>query len=171
MARTYVIGHVNPDTDSIAAAVGYAWLLRERDSDDFVAARAGPTNPQTTWVLKRLELEPPALLTDASPRFESVTRRLDTAAPDSPLREAWAILNRTGGVAPIVDPHDGAPYGMINGVSLFNYFGQLVGPHPHLQEMRRRIPGPARRLRHGVPPSRCHRIEMYQPYPAEEHSN
>ena len=28
---TYVIGHVNPDTDSIASAIGYAWLLRERD--------------------------------------------------------------------------------------------------------------------------------------------
>ena len=30
MSRLYVIGHVNPDTDSIAAAMGYAWLLRER---------------------------------------------------------------------------------------------------------------------------------------------
>src|SRR4030067_2988304 len=70
----YVIGHVNPDTDSIAAAVGYAWLLRERDGVDTVAARAGAINPQTTWVLKRLGLEPPLLLTDASPRFEAVTR-------------------------------------------------------------------------------------------------
>jgi manganese-dependent inorganic pyrophosphatase len=109
MSRIYVIGHVNPDTDSIAAAVGYAWLLRERDGDDVLPARAGPINPQTTWVLKRLELEAPLLLTDASPRFESVTRRLDTAAPDSPLREAWAILTRTGGIAPIVDPQDGIP--------------------------------------------------------------
>ncbi len=63
----------------------------ERDSEDAIAARAGPTNPQTTWVLKRLGMEPPVLLTDASPRFESVTRRLDTAAPEDPLRDAWAI--------------------------------------------------------------------------------
>ena len=42
MSRTYVIGHVNPDTDSIASAMGYAWLLRERDGVDTVAARAGP---------------------------------------------------------------------------------------------------------------------------------
>lgn len=41
MSRLYVIGHVNPDTDSIAAAMGYAWLLRERDGEDVVAARAG----------------------------------------------------------------------------------------------------------------------------------
>ena len=136
MGRLYVIGHVNPDTDSIAAAAGYAWLLRERDGDDAIAARAGAINPQTTWVLKRLGVEPPLLLTDASPRFEAVTRRLDTATPDSPLREAWAILNRTGGVAPIVHPEDGVPTGMITGLSLFNLLARQVGPHPRKQEMR-----------------------------------
>ena len=57
--RIYIIGHVNPDTDSIAAAMGYAWLLKEREGLDTVAARAGAINPQTTWILKRLGLEPP----------------------------------------------------------------------------------------------------------------
>jgi manganese-dependent inorganic pyrophosphatase len=136
MSSIYVIGHVNPDTDSIAAAVGYAWLLRERDDEDALAARAGAINPQTTWVLKRLDLEPPILLTDASPRFETINRRLDTATPDSPLREAWAILNRTGGVAPIVCAEDGTPHGLITGLSLFNFFAKQVGPHPRRQEMR-----------------------------------
>ncbi len=55
---TYVIGHVNPDTDSIAAALGYAWLLREIDGIDAVAARAGAINPQTSWVLKNLHWNP-----------------------------------------------------------------------------------------------------------------
>ncbi len=99
MSRTFVIGHVNPDTDSIASAVGYAWFLHERDNSDVVAARAGPINPQTTWVLRKVGIEAPILLTDASPRFESVTRRLDTAKPDDPLRDAWGIISRTG-VAP-----------------------------------------------------------------------
>ena len=97
MARTYVIGHVNPDTDSIAAAVGYAWLLREWDGAEVTAARAGPLNPQTSWVLKRLEMEAPLLMSDASPRFEAVTRRLDTTRPERPLREAWSIASRTWG--------------------------------------------------------------------------
>lgn len=134
-ARIYVIGHVNPDTDSIASAMGYAWLLRERDGAGAVAARAGAINPQTAWVLKRLGLEPPLLLNDASPRFESVTRRLDTTTPDRPLREAWAIANRTWGVAPIVN-ESGTPYGLVNGPSLFAFLSQLVGPHPRRQEMR-----------------------------------
>jgi manganese-dependent inorganic pyrophosphatase len=133
--RIYVIGHVNPDTDTIAAAMGYAWLLRERDGGDIVAARAGATNPQTSWVLKRLELEAPILLNDASPRFEAVTRRLDTALPDAPLRDAWAIASRTWGLAPVVDP-DGKPCGLVTGASLFALVNEMVGPHPKRQEMK-----------------------------------
>jgi manganese-dependent inorganic pyrophosphatase len=135
MSRIYVIGHVNPDTDAIASAMGYAWLLRERDGGDAIAARAGALNMQTSWVLKRLGLEAPALLNDASPRFEAVTRRLDTTTPDRPLREAWAIANRTWGVAPVVNK-DGTPYGLINGTSLFAFISQQVGPNPSRHEMR-----------------------------------
>lgn len=134
MGPTYVIGHVNPDTDSIASAMGYAWLLRERDSGDYVAARAGATNPQTSWVLRHLGLEAPLLLTDASPTFESVTRRLDVVSPESQLREAWAITSRTGGVAPVVG-EDGSPHGLITGSSLFDFFTRLVGPLPRRQDM------------------------------------
>lgn len=135
MAPIYVIGHVNPDTDSIASATGYAWLLRERDDKDTVPARAGALNPQTAWVLKRLGIEPPVLLNDASPRFESVTRRLDTTTPDRPLREAWAVASRTWGVAPLVN-EDGTPFGLVTGPSLFALLSRLVGPHPQRQEMR-----------------------------------
>lgn len=133
--RTYIVGHVNPDTDTVAAALGYAWVLRERDGIDTVPCRAGPTNPQTSWVLKRLGLDAPMLLTDASPRFAAVTRRLDTAKPESLLREAWAITSRTGGIAPIV-AEDGAPFGLITGVSLFDFLGKVIGPHPRRQEMK-----------------------------------
>ncbi len=101
MNKVYVIGHVNPDTDAIASAMGYAWLLRERDGLEAVAARAGAINPQTSWVLKRLGIEAPVLLTDASPRFESVTQRLDRILPDAQLGAAWTLASRTGGVAPV----------------------------------------------------------------------
>ncbi|GAB4504510.1 MAG: putative manganese-dependent inorganic diphosphatase [Anaerolineales bacterium] len=131
--QIYVIGHVNPDTDSIAAAVGYAWLLHERDQINTVAARAGALNPQTTWILKKVGLEAPTLLNDASPRFESVTRRLDTAHPNAPLREAWAIASRTWGVAPVIE-EDGTPFGLVTGASLFSYLSQVIGPHPRRQE-------------------------------------
>lgn len=132
--QVYVIGHVNPDADAIASAMGYAWLLRERDGINAIPARSGPINQQTAWVLRTLGLEPPKLFNDASPRFESVMQRLDTVSPDSPLSEAWAILSRTGGIAPVVNP-DGTPYGLISGKSLFNFLARLTGPHPRSQDI------------------------------------
>ncbi len=127
--QIYVVGHINPDTDSIASAMGYAWLLRERDGADAVAARAGALNVQTVWVLKTLSLEAPILLTDASPRFGSVMRRLDTIRPDSQLGAAWILASKTGGIAPVVG-EDGIPHGIINGMSLFKYFTETLGPRP-----------------------------------------
>ncbi|MGD9092084.1 MAG: DHH family phosphoesterase [Anaerolineales bacterium] len=135
MSQTFVIGHVNPDMDAIASAMAYAWLLRERDGMEVLAARAGAINSQTAWVLEKLDLDPPELITDASPRFEVVARRLDTTSPDNPLREAWAIANRTWGVAPVVND-DGTPFGLVNGPSLFRFLSERVGPHPKRQEMR-----------------------------------
>jgi manganese-dependent inorganic pyrophosphatase len=132
--QVYVIGHVNPDTDAIASALGYAWLLTERDGIAATAARAGAINRQTAWVLRTLDLDAPMLLNDASPRFESVMRRLDTVTPEKPLHQAWAILSRTGGVAPVVNP-DGTPYGLITGKSLFNFLSRHMGPNPRYKEM------------------------------------
>lgn len=131
----FVTGHINPDTDAIASAMGYAWLLRQRDGLDAIASRAGAVNPQTAWVLKRLELEAPFLLTDASPRFESVMRQLDTINPDAPLSDAWSLASRTGGLAPVVN-EDGKPFGMINGLSLFNFFQQVFGVRLDLSDQR-----------------------------------
>lgn len=133
--RVYVIGHVNPDTDSIASAMGYAWLLKQRDGVETVAARAGAVNPQTAWVLKRLELEPPYLLADASPRFETVLRQLDTLHPSDPLGEAWSLATRTGGIAPVIT-QDGKPHGVIDGFSLFNFFQQVIGPRLDMSDQR-----------------------------------
>lgn len=143
MSKIYVIGHVNPDTDSIASAMGYAWLLRERDGADTIAARAGALNPQTAWVLKQLQLDAPVLLTDASPRFESVMQRLDSTHPEGQLGAAWTLASRTGGVAPVVDG-DGKPFGMINGYSLFRYFAEILGPRPGDTTVREMMSAPCR---------------------------
>ncbi|NMC83932.1 MAG: CBS domain-containing protein [Anaerolineaceae bacterium] len=130
----YVIGHVNPDTDSIAAAISYAWLLRERDGLEVIAARAGALNAQSIWVLKTLGIDPPVLITDASPRFESVMRRLDTTTPDQPLTDAWVIASRTNGIAPVIN-EDGTPYGLITGRSLFDFLSHQVGVKPNRKNL------------------------------------
>lgn len=133
--QVFVIGHVNPDTDSIASAVGYAWLLHERDGLYTVAARAGAINPQTAWVLKLLEIEAPLLLTDASPRFSSVMRRLDTVLPEQPLSDAWGIASRTGGVAPVLNP-DGTVFGLISPTSLFQFLLRELGVKQRKRDLK-----------------------------------
>jgi len=133
--QIHVIGHINPDTDAIASAMGYAWLLQQQKDEDVIAARAGQLNPQTTWALNRLGLEPPQLLSDASPRFESIMYRFDTTTPERPLREAWSIANRTGGVAPVLN-EDGTPYGLITVAGLFDLMKEAIGAHPRREEMQ-----------------------------------
>ena len=59
----YVTGHRNPDTDSIASAIGYAELRRRLDpNNDYVPVRLGDTNPQTNWLLERSGAPEPRFL-------------------------------------------------------------------------------------------------------------
>lgn len=121
----YIIGHLNPDTDAIASALGYAWLLRERDGVNAIGARAGAVNPQTAWVLKTVGLEPPPYIADASPRFERIARTLPPILPSRPLREAWAVASAGRSGAPIVD-QNGNPLGLVTGTSVFNFFSRQM---------------------------------------------
>jgi manganese-dependent inorganic pyrophosphatase len=125
IAPIHVIGHLNPDTDAIASALGYAWLLRERDGKNAIAARAGSVNPQTAWVLKTVGLEPPVYLADASPRFQRIARTLPPILPTRPLREAWAMAASGNCGAPIVDA-EGKPLGLVSGNSVFQFFSRQL---------------------------------------------
>ena len=50
----YVTGHRNPDTDSIASAIGYAELKGRLDTrNEYVPVRLGEVNAQTRWLLER----------------------------------------------------------------------------------------------------------------------
>ena len=89
MNKIYVVGHLNPDTDAIASAVGYAWFRSARGDGEVVPARAGPVNAQTAWVLKRLGLKAPDVVADAPPRVSAVTQSYDSVDPEQPPREAW----------------------------------------------------------------------------------
>lgn len=125
MAPIYVVGHKNPDTDSIAAAIGYAWLLNERDGEDAVPARAGSVRPQTEFALKHFGVDLPVLLEDASPRFRSIADPIKPLAPDSPLSEAWRQSAVRGRVMPVVDGQ-GKPVGMVTSQSVFNYLSKRL---------------------------------------------
>lgn len=134
IAPIHVIGHLNPDTDAIASAIGYAWLLRERDGRNAIATRAGAVNPQTAWVLKTVGLEPPVYLADASPRFERIARTLPPILPTRPLREAWAVASASRSGAPIVD-EAGKPLGLVTGNSVFQFFSRQMDERVDLENV------------------------------------
>ncbi len=62
--KTYVIGHKKPDTDSIAAAIGYAFI-KNIEGIKAIPARAGPLNLETQYALNKFRVEPPQLVTNA----------------------------------------------------------------------------------------------------------
>ena len=70
--QTIVIGHRNPDMDSICAAISYAELKRLNGQGDVVAARAGNTNERIDFVLGKFGVEAPLLINDLSPRVSDV---------------------------------------------------------------------------------------------------
>ena len=67
-----VIGHKNPDTDSICAAITYARFKTEVLGEEAQPRRAGNVNPQTQFVLTRFEAESPSLATDVRSRIEDI---------------------------------------------------------------------------------------------------
>jgi manganese-dependent inorganic pyrophosphatase len=111
----YVTGHRNPDTDSIASAIGYAELKRRLDpGNDYVAVRLGEPNAQSRWVLERGGAPEPELLPHVFLRAQDVMRESFPVAPhDEPVRDVgFAMASGNIDLIPIVDG-DGALAGVI----------------------------------------------------------
>jgi manganese-dependent inorganic pyrophosphatase len=125
-AVTYVIGHQRPDTDAIAAALGYAWLLQETGGDHIRAARTGQPGEQTTYALKRFEQAAPTLLTAVAPTFHHVAEKRVTVKPDAPLSEALALLGNGEQMVPIVNG-DQKPMGVVTPLALARAYSRSLG--------------------------------------------
>jgi manganese-dependent inorganic pyrophosphatase len=106
VARIYVTGHRNPDTDSIASAVGYAELKGRLDPrNDYVPVRLGELNVQTRWVLERSGAPEPQLLPHVLLRVRDVMReRFPLVRHGEPVRQVGLIMAREDlDLVPIVD--------------------------------------------------------------------
>lgn len=115
MARVYVTGHRNPDTDSIASAIGYAELKRRLDpNNEYVPVRLGELNAQTRWVLERSGAPEPELLQHVLLRVADVMReRFTSATHGQPVRQVGLIMAREDvDLVPVVGD-DGALAGVM----------------------------------------------------------
>src|SRR3954447_167079 len=117
----HVTGHRNPDTDSIAAAIGYAELRGRLDPDNtYIPVRLGDLNSQTRWVLQQARAAEPMFLPHIMLRVRDVMQQdFYAAGVDDPIREVGLTMAAEKlDVVPIVD-HDGklvAPAGKLGGV-------------------------------------------------------
>lgn len=105
-----VIGHKNPDTDSICSAIAYAWLKnkieeKHQGSRHFVPRRAGQLNPETAFVLNAFHSDVPSYINDVRSQVSDAI--LDESYPVSSglsLKNAWRILTeRHLATLPVVD--------------------------------------------------------------------
>jgi len=91
--KVVVIGHKNPDTDSICSAIAYAELKNRTSDLVYEPRRAGKLNQETAYVLRRFGVEIPRMCTDVNPKVRNVDyRRIDGISRDISMRKAWTIM-------------------------------------------------------------------------------
>lgn len=116
--NVYVIGHKNPDTDSICSAISYAYLKNELNEKEdgnynYIATRAGHVNEETQYVLKYFGVNPPSYVRDIRPQVTDIEiRKTKGISPDLSLKKAWDLMRQARIVSlPILD--DGKLSGVI----------------------------------------------------------
>lgn len=91
--KIYVVGHKNPDTDSICSAIAYADLRTKITGELHNARRAGHLNEETQYVLDFFDVKAPALLTDLRVQVKDVAlRELDGIKGSVSIKSAWAKM-------------------------------------------------------------------------------
>lgn len=103
--KVYVIGHKNPDTDSICSAVAYAKLKSRITGDDYIARRAGQINEETQFVLNRFGVEAPSYMADVSTQIKDIDiRETEGVSSSISLKKAWQLMKDDNVVTlPITD--------------------------------------------------------------------
>lgn len=91
--KTIVIGHKNPDTDSICSAICYANLKKVLTGGNYIPGRAGQINPETQFVLDYFKVEEPKLIESVKTQVKDIEIR-ETAgvAKNISLKKAWNLM-------------------------------------------------------------------------------
>ena len=94
MKEIYVIGHKNPDTDSICSAICYARLKNiVTGTNDYVPKRAGHMNEETQFVLSRCDVKAPGYIKDVRPQVRDIDiRKIEGIDEDYSVRNAWKLM-------------------------------------------------------------------------------
>lgn len=112
--KTMVIGHRNPDTDSICSAICYANLKQAVTGEEYMPARAGHVNGETQFVLDYFGAEEPQLVEDVRTRVRDIEiRKTKGVADNISLKRAWNIMQENNVVTIPSVREDGTLEGLI----------------------------------------------------------
>ena len=121
----YVVGHKNPDTDAICAAIGYADLLQKKGFPEAMAARCGAVPTRTAWVLEQAGMEKPLLLSDVSATAEMICRKeVIKVSDDATFLTAYHLMVSSG----------------VRSIPVVNAEGQLCGLLKYLDLLQLLMP-------------------------------
>ncbi len=91
--KVYVVGHKNPDTDSICSAIAYAALKAKITGNEYEARRAGQINEETAYVLKRFKVDAPALLSNVKLQVKDIDiHKIEGVDPNISIKDTWAKM-------------------------------------------------------------------------------
>ena len=94
--KVYVVGHKNPDTDSVCSAIAYAALKSEITGDTYEPRRAGQLNEETQYVLERFGVKVPRLLSDLREQIKDVElKEVDGLRSSVSIRTAWEKMRES----------------------------------------------------------------------------
>ena len=93
--KVWVVGHKNPDTDSICAAIAYAYLKNQTEDKKYIAKRAGNINEETRYVLEYFKQDEPELVTYAGAQMKDITIRKTAGVSNHiSLKRAWQLMKK-----------------------------------------------------------------------------
>ena len=121
--KIYVIGHRNPDADSIVSSIAYAEFKRLQGYVNCSPAAAGKINPQTQYILERFNVPKPEFLSDLTPKVSAyMSHEPLTIHKDASLWRALELLDSSGHkMLPIVDEN-----GRYSSTLHYNAFAQNI---------------------------------------------
>ena len=125
----FVIGHKNPDTDSICAAITYANLKNKAFGGNYIACRAGHLNEETQFVLSHFGVDVPAYIKDVRTQVRDMEiRRLDGVTSDLSLKNAWAKM-RDADVVTLCATEGDKLTGIVTTNDIVETYMDVIDPH------------------------------------------
>ena len=113
--KIFVIGHKNPDTDSICSAIAYADIKnRTSQKVKYIPKRAGQINEETEYVLNRFGMQPPGYLSNIGTQIKDMDIRMSPEADKSmSLKNAWDLMMEKSIVSLPIRDREGQLEGLI----------------------------------------------------------